>query len=74
MLLDRESLRPVIIAMALYIAVSVVVPKVATKPTGVQVIDDITMNIIAQKGAMMPGTILVGLIVLATFYINEEFA
>ena len=36
MMLDQESLRPVIIAMALYITISVLVPRILTKPTGPQ--------------------------------------
>ena len=72
MTLDQETLRPVIIAMALYIAISVLVPKIAKKPTGIQVVDDLVMTIMAQQGSLMSGTILIGLIVLATNYIQEE--
>ena len=72
MMLDQESLRPVIIAMALYITISTLVPRIATKPTGIQVIDDLTMSIIAQRDSMMSGAILIGLIVLATNYIQDE--
>ena len=71
-MLDQESLRPVIIAMALYITILTIVPRVAKKPTGIQVIDDLVMTIISQKGSMMSGTILIGLIVLATNYIQDE--
>ena len=74
MLFDAESLRPVIIAMSLYIAIMVIVPKIATRPTGIELIDDLTMSIIAQKDAMASGAILVGIIVIATFYINEELS
>jgi uncharacterized membrane protein len=72
MTLDQETLRPVIIAMALYIAISVLVPKIAKKPTGIQVVDDLVMTIMAQQGSLMSGTILIGLIVLTTNYIQEE--
>jgi hypothetical protein len=72
MFLDQENLRPVIIAMALYIAIVSIIPKVAKKSTGIQVIDDLIMYIIAQKDSMMQGTLLVGIIVLATNYIGEE--
>ena len=71
MMLDQESLRPVIIAMALYITTSTLVPRIATKPTGIQVVDDLTMTIIAQRDSMMSGAILIGLIVLATNYIQD---
>ena len=69
---DQESLRPVIIAMALYITLATLVPKIVKKPTGIQVIDDLVMTLIAQKSSMMSGTILIGLVVLATHYIQEK--
>ena len=73
MMLDQESLRPVIIAMALYTTILTVIPRIAKKPSGIQVIDDLVMTIISQTGSMMSGTILIGLIVLATNYIQDEF-
>ena len=72
MMLDQENLRPVIIAMTLYIAISIIIPRIAKKPTGIQAVDDLVMTIIAQKDSLMSGTILIGLIVLATNYIQDE--
>lgn len=72
-MLDQESLRPVIIAMSVYIIISVLVPRIAKKPTGFQPLDDLVMTIIAQQGSLMSGTILIGLVVLATNYIQGEF-
>jgi hypothetical protein len=71
-MLDQESLRPVIIAMTLYLTISTLVPRIVKKPTGIQVLDDLVMTIIAQKDSMMSGTILIGIIVLATNYIQDE--
>ena len=59
--------------MALYITISILIPRIVKKPTGVQVIDDLVMTAIAQKGSLMSGTVLIGLIVLATNYIQDEF-
>ena len=73
MLVGQEILRPVIIAMSVYIMISVLVPRIAKKPTGIQIIDDLVMTIIAQQGSLMSGTILIGLVVLATNYIQDEF-
>jgi hypothetical protein len=73
MMLDQESLRPVIIAMVLYIIISTLVPRIVKKSTGIQVVDDLVMKIIAEKGSMMSGTILIGIIILATNYIEDEF-
>ena len=72
MMLDQESLRTVIIAMSLYLTILTIVPRIVKKPSGIQVIDDLVMTIISQKGSMMSGTILVGIIVLATNYIQDE--
>jgi hypothetical protein len=73
MMLDQESLRPVIIAMVLYIIINTLVPRIVKKSTGVQVVDDLVMKIIAERGTMMSGTILIGIIILATNYIEDEF-
>ena len=72
MLLDQENLRPVIIAMALYIALNIIVPRIVKKPTGIKAIDDLVMTMIAQQDSLMSGTILIGLVVLGTNYIQEE--
>lgn len=69
---DQESLRPVIIAMSLYLIISSLVPRVVTKPTGISFIDDLVMYLIAQKDSIMNGTILIGLIVFATVYIDNK--
>ena len=71
-MLDQETLRPVIIAMALYIALNIIVPRILKKPTGIKPIDDIVMTMIAQQDSLMNGAIVIGLVVLATNYIQEE--
>ena len=73
MFLDQENLRPVIIAMAVYLAIATLIPRVVKKPTGIQPVDDIVMTLIAQKGSLMSGTIIIGLVVIATNYIEDEF-
>lgn len=69
---DSETLRPVIIAMALYIVLANVIPKVVTKPTDIKVIDDLVMYIIAQKGSLTSGVIFIGLIMYSANYINTS--
>ena len=71
--MDQESLRPVIIAMALYIIVASIVPRLVTTPTGIGFIDDIVMTLIAQKDSITSGTILVGLIVFAPNMLQTNF-
>jgi len=73
MSLDQETLRPVIIAMALYLAINILVPRILKKPTGIKPIDDLVMTMIAQQDTLMNGAILIGLVVLGTNYIQEEF-
>ena len=53
MFLDQEQLRPVILAMAIYLVVMALVPKIAKKPTGVKVVDELVMYILAQRDQMM---------------------
>ena len=72
-MLDQDTLRPVIIAMSLYLITSVLVPRFATTPTNIEVVDDIVAFLVAQRGSVMSGTILMGLLVFATNYIDTEF-
>ena len=72
-MLDQETLRPVIIAMALYLAISQIVPEIFKKPTNIKLIDAIVAMLIAQRGSLTSGAILTGLIVFITNYINDEF-
>ena len=69
---DSETLRPVIIAMALYLALSILVPKIVTKPTGIKLVDDEVMYLMAQKGFLMSGVILIGIIMYGTGYIGNQ--
>lgn len=71
-MLDQGTLRPVIIAMSLYIIVSVLVPRYA-KPTNIEAIDDIVAFLVAQRGSVMSGTILMGLLVFSANYLDTEF-
>lgn len=73
MKLDQENLRPVIIAMTMYLVLVTMIPKLIKKPTGVNFVDDLVMLIISQQDAMMSGIILTGILVLSSKYINEEF-
>jgi hypothetical protein len=70
---DQDTLRPVIIAMSLYIIVSVLVPRFVTKPTNIETIDDIVAFLVVQRGSVMSGTILMGFIVFMANYIDVEF-
>mgnify|MGYP000325890702 FL=1 len=72
-MLDQETLRPVIIAMALYLALSQLIPELFKKPTNIKIIDDIVAMLIAQRGSLTSGTILTGIIVFVTNYVNDEF-
>ena len=69
---DSETLRPVMIAMALYLVLANVIPKLVTKPTDIKVIDDLVMYIIAQKGSLTSGVIFIGLIMYSANYINTS--
>ncbi len=70
---DSETLNPVIASMATYIGLVVLVPKIIKEPTGIKVIDDIVLLLISQKGSLMSGTILIGLIVYLSRFIQDYF-
>jgi hypothetical protein len=72
MFLDQDNLRPVIIAMALYLAIATLIPHIIKKPTGIKFLDDIVMALIAEKDTLMSHTIILGLVVLGTNYIQDE--
>ena len=71
---DSDTLRPVIIAMALYLVFSIMVPKLVTKPTDIKVVDDLIMYLVAQKGFLMSGAILVGVIMYLSNYANIKMS
>ena len=72
MFLDQDNLRPVIIAMALYLTIAILIPRIIKKPTGIKFLDDIVMALIAEKDSLMSHTIILGLVVLGTNYIQDE--
>ena len=68
---DSETLNPVVFAMFTYIGLVVLVPKIIKEPTGIKAIDDIVLLLISQKGSLMSGTILIGLIVYLSRFIQD---
>lgn len=69
---DSETLQPVAIAMAIYLVIANLIPKIITKPTGIQIIDDLVMYLISQQGFYTSGAILSGLVVFLTNYSVSE--
>jgi len=69
---DTDTLRPVIIAMTLYIVLAQFLPKMLKKPTGIKLVDDAVMLLISQKGSMASGALIIGLVTYLTNYINLE--
>ena len=67
---DSESLTPVIAAMVVYLALVVLVPKIIKEPTGIKVVDDVVLLLIAQKGSLMSGTILIAIVVFLSKYVQ----
>lgn len=67
---DSDTLRPVIIAMVLFIVFVHILPKILKEPTDIKVLDDVVMLCVTLRGFMMPGAILVGIITYLTNYVN----
>lgn len=72
-MLDSVTLQPVIIAMCLYLLLINLIPIVVTKPTGIQILDDMILLVISQKPMAMSGTIFIGLLMLLTGYVQGYF-
>jgi hypothetical protein len=69
---DSETLRPVIIAMVLFMLIVKALPKVLKDPTNVKTIDDVTMLTVTLQDFLMPGAILIAIVVYFTNYINAN--
>ena len=67
-------LKPVIVSMVLYLTIAKLLPEVLKKPTGIGIIDDLNMMLIAQKGSLASGAVLTGIVALLSQYIiDQEF-
>lgn len=72
MRLDSETLYPVIIGMAIYLAVARVSPEIR-QSTGIKPVDDLIAMMIANQGSHMVGILFTGLIVLISNKIADRF-
>lgn len=71
---DQEMLKPVIVSMVVYLVIAKFLPEIIKTPTGIGIIDDLNMMLIAQKGSLAPGAVLTGIITLLSQYIiDQEF-
>lgn len=64
--------KQIIVSMVLYLTIAKLLPEIIKKPTGIGIIDDINMMLIAQKGSLASGAILTGLTTFLTYYIIEN--
>jgi len=69
---EQDSLKPVILAMVVYLVIAKLLPEILKKPTGLSIIDDLNMMLIAQKGSLASGAILVGLVTFITYYVIDQ--
>lgn len=69
---DQDMLKPVIISMVLYLVIAKFLPEIIKKPTGIGIIDDLNMMLIAQKGSLASGAVLSGIIAILSQYIVEQ--
>lgn len=71
---DQDMLKPVIVSMVLYLAIAKFLPEILKKPTGIGIIDDLNMSLIAQKGSLASGAVLTAIIsLLSQYIIDQEF-
>jgi hypothetical protein len=69
---DQDLLKPVIVSMVLYLVIAKFLPEILKKPTGIGIIDDLNMMLIAQKGSLASGAVLSGIIALLSQYIMDQ--
>ncbi len=69
---DQDMLKPVIVSMVLYLVIARFLPEILKKPTGIGIIDDLNMSLIAQKGSLASGAILTAIISLLSQYIIDQ--
>lgn len=69
---DQDLLKPVIVSMVLYLVIAKFLPEILKKPTGIGIIDDLNMMLIAQKGSLASGAVLTGVIALLSQYIMDQ--
>jgi len=69
---DEVIFKQIIVSMVLYLTIAKLLPEIIKKPTGIGIIDDINMMLIAQKGSLASGAILTGLTTFLTYYIIEN--
>lgn len=71
---DQDAVKPVIVSIVLYLMIAKLLPEIIKKPTGIGIIDDLNMSLIAQKGSLASGAVLTGIITLLSQYIiDQEF-
>lgn len=71
---DQDMLKPVIVSMILYLVIAKFLPEIIKKPTGIGIIDDLNMMLIAQKDSLSSGAVLSGIIaILCQYIIEQEF-
>ncbi len=67
--MDSESLRPVLIGMTLFLVLGKLKPK---NKTNIEIVDDAFVIIDRQQDKLMAGVVLVGALVFAANYINQN--
>ena len=61
-MLDSESLKPVILTIMLYLVIVKFLPQLMKNKTNIKQIDEFVLYLESQKGNMMNGAVLVGII------------
>jgi len=61
-MLDSESLKPVILTIMLYLVIVKFLPQLMKNKTNIEQIDEFVLYLESQKGNMMNGAALVGII------------
>ena len=71
-MLDSESLKPVILTILLYLIIVKFLPQLMKNKTNIKQFDDFVLYLESQKGNMMNGAVLVGVIAYAVNAIDLD--
>lgn len=66
-------MRPVLLSMVIFYLLMIMTPKIIKKPTGIKIIDETVMYLVATESFVVPGVLLTGLVTYLTAYVDEEF-
>ena len=64
--------QPIFLAMFVFTFFVKIIPRVISKPTGIDLVDKVVMLTVSIQDSVLPGSILVALVVMTSTYIDNQ--